>query len=218
VRIVAVSDTHTFEDDLGTLPDGDVFVHAGDMLRQGTLEELASVAAWIRSLPHRHKVIVAGNHDGCFQHDRAAAIALLGDGVTYLEDGGVVIEDLRFYGSPWQPEYNDWAFNLPRGAALAAKWALIPNGVDVLITHAPPEGIGDRSGVGGRHGDRDLLEAVLRVRPRVHLFGHIHEDGGVVMRDGVTFANVTTWESERAATVIDVAEDVEVVQSPPARR
>jgi 3',5'-cyclic AMP phosphodiesterase CpdA len=184
VRIVAVSDTHTFEEDLGPLPDGDVFVHAGDMLRQGTVDELAGVAAWIRALPHRHKVIVAGNHDGVFQENRAAAVSLLGDAVTYLEDSSAIIDGVRFYGSPWQPEYNDWAFNLPRGAALAAKWAVIPSNIDVLITHGPPEGIGDRSSVGGRHGDSDLLAAVIRARPRLHLFGHIHEDGGVFERDG----------------------------------
>src|SRR5947209_8263912 len=117
MRIVAVADTHTFESDLGPIPDGDVFVHAGDLLRGGTLEELRPVADWIRRLPHRHKIVVAGNHDWCFVTERDAACAMLGETI-YLQDSGMTIEGVHVWGSPWQPEYNDWAFNLPRGAAL----------------------------------------------------------------------------------------------------
>ena len=116
MRIVAVADTHTFESDLGALPEGDVFVHAGDMLRGGTLEELHGVAQWIRSLPHRHKILVAGNHDWCFDRQPEETLAMLRD-VRYLQDSGVTLEGVRFWGSPWQPAYNDWAFNLPRGEA-----------------------------------------------------------------------------------------------------
>ncbi len=220
IRVVAVSDTHTFEDDLGAIPDGDVFVHAGDMLRAGTLAELRSVASWINALPHRTKIVVAGNHDGCFQEERAAACAML-PGVVYLEDEETTIEGLRFHGSPWQPAYNDWAFNLPRGAPLAEKWSLIRDGVDVLITHGPPGGVGDRSSVAGRQGCVDLRAAVTRVRPLLHLFGHIHEDGGLTVDGPTTFANVTTWECERMPTVldIDVAQRmVHAVRVPPARR
>ncbi|MCE9575741.1 MAG: metallophosphoesterase [Deltaproteobacteria bacterium] len=138
MRIVAVADTHTFEAELGPIPDGDVFVHAGDLIRRGTLDELAGVAAWIRGLPHRHKLVIAGNHDWCFARARAAACALLGPGVIYVEDEAVEVGGARVYGSPWQPAYMDWAYNLPRGAALAAKWARIPTGLDVLVTHGPP--------------------------------------------------------------------------------
>jgi predicted phosphodiesterase len=219
MRIVAVADTHTFEADLGELPDGDVLVHAGDMLRGGSLEELEAVAAWIRGQPHRHKVVVAGNHDGCFGEAREAACALLGPDVVYLQDEGAHVDGVHFWGSPWQPEYNDWAFNLPRGAALAAKWALIPSGVDVLVTHGPPRGFGDRGPYGGeRAGCDDLLTAVRRVRPALHLFGHIHQDGGLFHDGEVTLANVTTWECERGATVLDydpATRRVAAVQIPP---
>lgn len=202
MRIVAVADTHTFEDDLGVLPDGDVFVHAGDMLRGGTLEELRGVARWIRSLPHRHKIIVAGNHDWCFSRQRSEAVAMLGD-AHYLEDAGLSIDGLQLWGSPWQPAYNDWAYNLPRGDALAQKWAKIPETTHVLITHSPPAGIGDRGPVAGRHGCERLRERVEEVEPALHLFGHIHQDGGAWQHNGICYANVTTWECERAASVID---------------
>ena len=203
MRIVAVADTHLFTDDLRSVPDGDVFVHAGDMCRRGDLEELARAADWIASLPHRHKVIVAGNHDWGFASDPAPARALF-SAFHYLEDSEVTLEGLRFYGSPWQPAFNDWAFNLPRGAPLAAVWSRIPRGLDVLITHGPPEGVGDRSGMDERAGCADLRARVREVTPRLHLFGHIHQDGGVWTEGSTVFANVTTWECERAPTVIDI--------------
>lgn len=206
LRIVAVADTHTFERDLGPLPEADVLVHAGDMLRFGTLEELEPVADWIRGEPHRHKIVVAGNHDWCFARpeERTAALEMLGDDVVYLEDEATEIDGVIFHGSPWQPEFFDWAFNLPRGQPLEEKWALIPAKVDVLVTHGPPLGFGDRSAFAGRQGCADLMKAVRRVSPLLHLFGHIHEDGGA-WRDAETLiANVTTSECSRAASVFDV--------------
>jgi predicted phosphohydrolase len=209
IRLVAVADTHLFHGDL-TIPDGDVFVHAGDLCRGGTLDELRAAAGWLAALPHAHKVVVAGNHDWALAREAAAARAILADaGVTYLEDKGAVIMGHRFWGSPWQPAFHDWAFNLPRGAPLAARWGLIPPGLDVLVTHVPPAGIGDLGGEGipGREGCADLMRRVDQVRPRLHLFGHIHQDGGLWQRGGTVFANVTTWECERAPTVIDLDAD-----------
>lgn len=239
MRIVAVADTHTFTSDLH-VPDGDVLVHAGDMGRRGDVDELRAVADWLRTLPHRHKVIIAGNHDwalapclrsepvcqaclarGASRCDPASlerGRALFADFV-YLQDERTVIDGLAFYGSPWQPEFNDWAFNLPRGAALAEKWAAIPTGLDVLITHGPPMGIGDGWTLSGRAGCADLRTRVEAARPRLHLFGHIHQDGGVWQHGATTFANVTTWECERAPTVIDIDTSVVVaVDVPPHGR
>jgi predicted phosphohydrolase len=216
VRLVAVADTHLYHDEL-SVPDGDVFIHAGDLCRRGDLFELERAAHFIRCLPHRHKIVIAGNHDWAFVDSPERARELLGADVVYLQDSETTLDGVRFWGSPWQPEFCDWAFNLPRGAALAEKWALIPAGLDVLVTHGPPAGIGDRSSTGGRQGCADLLARVREVRPRLHLFGHIHEDGGVWQIGETTFANVTTWECERAPTVIDL-DSVEIrVDAPPAK-
>lgn len=217
IRIVAIADTHLFTDEL-EVPPGDVLVHAGDLCRGGTLDELREALAWLAEQPHRHKVLVAGNHDWAFAREPALARALLGD-IRYLEDSEIMLEGVRFYGSPWQPAYNGWAFNLPRGAALAQKWSRIPPGVDVLITHGPPEGIGDESGIGDRAGCTELRARVREVQPRLHLFGHIHQDGGMWSESGTVYANVTTWECERPATVLDLdAAGVTPVSVPPAGR
>jgi Icc-related predicted phosphoesterase len=204
MRIVAVADTHLYHTDLGILPDGDVLIHAGDLLRGGSLEELRAAVAWLHAQPHRHKVFVAGNHDRCFERQLAEARLLLGESFVYLQDAEVTIDGVRFWGSPWQPEFNNWAFNLPRGEPLATKWRLIPEGIDVLITHGPPYGIGDLSDMAERSGCRDLLAAVQRLRPTLHLFGHIHPAGGLWQVGPTCFVNATTWESERGPTVLDL--------------
>jgi Icc-related predicted phosphoesterase len=219
MRIVAVADTHLFHREL-VVPHGDVLIHAGDLCRGGSVEEIEHGLGWLRSLPHATKIFVAGNHDMAFESDPLDARAVVGEGITYLEDEETTVAGVRFWGSPWQPEFNEWAFNLPRGAPLAAKWSLIPEGIDVLVTHSPPNGVGDRSSVAGRQGCADLLARVKTLRPKLHLFGHIHEDGGAWTVDGVTFVNVTTWECERAPTVIDLdvaTGECRLVDVPPAR-
>ena len=177
MRLVCLSDTHKLHDRL-VIPDGDVLIHAGDMSGRGSLDDIARCGAFFARLPHRHKVIIAGNHDFSFEDERAErARAALGD-VVYLQDQAAVIDGVKFYGSPWQPRFFDWAFNLDRGAPLKAKWDLIPADTDVLITHGPPQGIGDQCYDGARVGCEELLAALGRVRPRVHVFGHIHEAYG----------------------------------------
>jgi predicted phosphohydrolase len=164
-----MADTHGFHADL-VVPDGDVLVHAGDLTRGGDIDELKRVGAFFATLPHRHKIVIAGNHDWGLVRTPEPAREALGD-VIYLEDGETTVEGLRIWGSPWQPEFFDWAFNLPRGQPLADRWAQIPSDTDVLITHGPPRGFGDRCSDGRREGCDDLLRRLDEVRPSLHLFG-----------------------------------------------
>jgi Icc-related predicted phosphoesterase len=202
MRIVAMADTHGFHEAL-RVPDGEVLIHAGDLTQLGTAEQLEQVAQWLRTLPHRHKVVIAGNHDFLFERHPNEARALF-RGLTYLEDEAAEVEGLRIWGSPWQPRFLDWAFNLDRGTALDAKWQRIPSGVDVLVTHGPPLGMGDRCWDGRRVGCERLLHHLDRIRPRLHLFGHIHEDRGSWQHGATRVVNVSTAECEAPCTVIDV--------------
>src|SRR6516162_4664118 len=154
-RIVCVSDTHGRHREIN-IPDGDVLVHAGDLTVHGYLDELREFNAWLGTLPHRHKVVIAGNHDFCLQEQRERARPLLTHAV-YLEEEAAEICGLMVYGSPWQPWFGGWAFNLHRGPELAAVWAKIPAGTDVLITHGPPAGILDQTRRGDAVGCADLL-------------------------------------------------------------
>ena len=192
LRLVVLSDTHGLHEGL-EIPDGDVLVHAGDLTGRGTLAEVEAFDAFLARLPHRHKIVIAGNHDRCFERQGAAARGLLCHAV-YLEDQAVEVAGLKFYGSPWQPWFFDWAFNLERGPELAAKWRRIPADTDVLVTHGPPLGHGDMTMRGDRAGCADLLERLREVKPRYHLFGHIHEGYGESVEGETTCVNASVCD------------------------
>ncbi|HXI19444.1 MAG TPA: metallophosphatase domain-containing protein [Gemmatimonadales bacterium] len=211
MRLVLISDTHGLHRQMPALPAGDLLVHAGDLTAAGTLEQVAEFCSWFGGLPHSHKVVIAGNHDFAFERDATRAEALIPDGVTYLRDAGVTIEGLRMWGSPWQPWFQDWAFNLRRGPELAAKWAQIPEDVQVLVTHGPPYGVLDRTlGPPPRRVGCEALAARLPAltRLRLHLFGHIHEAYGRVERDGRTSVNASICDVAYAPVNLPVVIDL----------
>jgi len=192
ITIVAISDTHAQHQALD-VPEGDILVHAGDLTNMGALEDVTSFNAWLCSLPHPHKIVVTGNHDFCFERTREASEALLTN-CTYLHDSAATVMGIRFWGSPWQPWFFNWAFNLQRGEEIRRKWDLIPDTTDVLITHGPPHGHGDRTRSGELVGCGDLLEVVERIHPKLHVFGHIHEGYGVSSNDHTTFVNASNCD------------------------
>lgn len=187
--IIAISDTHGMNQSL-QIPNGDILIHAGDLCNHGTLEEVIDFNNFLSTLPHPHKIVIAGNHDFCFEKDRKACEEILTNCI-YLQDQAVTIDGVKFYGSPWQPWFYDWAFNLERGPEIRAKWELIPADTDVLITHGPPFGIGDLTARGDQAGCQDLLEVVEKIKPEVHIFGHIHEGYGTTTKGKTTFINAS---------------------------
>lgn len=193
MKIVAISDSHGSHKSL-TIPDGDVLVVAGDFMRHGGLEEIPVFHEWLTTLPHKKKIIVAGNHDWAFERTPSMALSLLYAGtigdIHYLGDRSFTFEGVKFYGSPWQPDFFNWAFNLPRGEQLARVWARIPSDIDVLITHGPPAGIMDRNAQDKKFGCQDLLERVLKIKPPIHIFGHAHAGYGNEEHDGIRYYNV----------------------------
>lgn len=194
MRLVIISDTHSLHSRI-KVPDGDVLMHCGDFCGRSTMDHVKYFNDWLGSLPHKHKIVIAGNHDLPFQEEPEEARKTL-SAAKYLQDSGVVIDSISFWGSPWQPEFCDWAFNLPRGKALAEKWALIPGNTDVLMTHGPPQGVLDLcpniyGGPEVNVGCADLAIALARVNPRVHAFGHIHEGYGVYKGMATDFYNAS---------------------------
>jgi predicted phosphodiesterase len=209
MRIVCLSDTHNRTDDLA-VPDGDVLLHAGDLTSHGKPEEFARVARWLLQLPHAHKVVVAGNHDFLLQDRPQEARALLAavPGLIYLEDELATVAGLRIWGTPWQPWFYDWAFNLPRnGDELAAVWARVPAGVDVLLSHSPAHGILDRTRRGDAVGCERLRLELPRIRPRLHVFGHIHEAYGELVVDGTHHVNASTCDLQYRAVQAPIVVD-----------
>lgn len=198
MKIVLISDTHGLHDKLGTLPEGDVLVHAGDCTNAGRKSELLAFAKWFESQPHKYKVFIAGNHDWGFEYlmtdGKEDEFRALFPSINYLRDGSVSIEGKNFYGSPWQLEFCGWAFNVSRDGSIKKYWDMIPEipTIDVLITHGPPYGILDRSyRTSNPLGDELLRERVEIVQPKIHVFGHIHGGNGNVLKHGTQFVNAS---------------------------
>ena len=182
MKLVLVSDTHGAEPEL---PDGDVLVHAGDLTMMGTLQQLSAALDWLlhQAGTYSSVVVIAGNHD-FFAEAQPTEMRLMVEsrGFHYLDDSGVTIDGVKFWGSPVSPWFQDWAFNRQRGEDIRRHWDRIPTDTDVLVTHGPPLGVLDRTLEGEPVGCADLNQAVKRVQPRVHVFGHIHEGYGKMMR------------------------------------
>lgn len=183
MRIVCLSDTHNQHADL-KVPPGDVLVHTGDVTSRGWTSEVAAFLGWFAAQPHPHKLFIAGNHNFMFERSIDDARALVPPGVTYLEDEGVTVRGLHFWGSPVTPPFQGWAFNRDT-AEIRSHWDRIPDDVDVLLTHGPALGVRDALRPSGAHAGCPELRQTLdtRLKPRLHVFGHIHEGYGV-QQDG----------------------------------
>lgn len=189
MKIVAISDTHCRHKSV-KLPTGDLLIHAGDISYRGMLTEVVDFLDWFAKLPFAHKIFIAGNHDFYFEKASPLAIkSIIPEGVTYLKDSGITINNINIWGSPVTPWFHDWAFNRHRGADINKHWKLIPPDTNLLITHGPVYGLLDTVINGSHVGDKDLLRRVDEVRPAAHVCGHIHEAYGHLKRGSTRFVN-----------------------------
>ncbi len=195
-----ISDTHgkhkylTSKAYNNILGSGDCIIHAGDISNLGKVGEIKDFLDWFSNTDYTHKIFIAGNHDFGFEVVQDIAPEYKEKGVHYLFDSEVVIDGVKFYGSPWQPEFYNWAFNLPRGEKLAEKWKKIPGNTDVLITHGPAHGMLDHTPQGELVGCKDLFNRVMEVQPKIHVCGHIHSGYGQKSIDGVEFLNASVLD------------------------
>jgi hypothetical protein len=198
--IVALSDQHGV---LPEIPPCDLLLIAGDICPVSNHNPFFQVnwlntdfRRWLEQVPARKSVFIAGNHDFVFQKEPDSVPRDLP--AVYLQDSGLEWEGLRIWGTPWQPWFFDWAFNLYE-PDLREKWALIPEGTDILVVHGPPHGYGDGvpelDGV-RRTGSPSLLERIKVVRPRLVVFGHIHEGRGEWRVGETVLANVTILDQK----------------------
>ncbi|CAF0922084.1 unnamed protein product [Adineta steineri] len=216
-RIVCISDTHSryqFE-----LPPGDILVHGGDFSLDGRQTEIEEFLKYLKGLTqYRLKIFIAGNHDLTLEpkfyeetwkrwhyrgkQDYELIGRLIRDpslatehGIIYLEQQEFIDPQtgLKFFGSPYQPEFCDWAFNLPANSPeIKQVWSKIPDDVDVLITHGPPANILDKTYMEQHVGCAQLLARVQKIKPKLHVFGHIHEAYGREEHDSTIFVNAST--------------------------
>ncbi|KAJ3794065.1 Metallo-dependent phosphatase [Lentinula aff. detonsa] len=180
IRVVCISDTHGYHDEIPPLPSGDILIHAGDLTQSGTPQELGKALGWFSEQPHQYKVYIAGNHDRALSESDIFTTLPSFPNLIYLEETSATVtingRKLHIYGSPLTPKHGSWAFQYEREAA---EWSAIPLDTDILVTHGPPAHHLDLNGT----GCRGLLDALWRVRPTLHVFGHIHAARGVERLD-----------------------------------
>lgn len=217
IRFVCISDTHgKIEGSNLHMPPGDVLLHAGDFTQKGGMREIEKFNSYLGALPYQVKVVIAGNHDLTFD-DNISDVSLRTFGIQkstvesylrerglrsvkqllssaiYIQDSLVTVCGIKIYGAPWQPVFCDWGFNLRRGEDILKKWQKIPSDTDILMTHGPPVGHGDLTGGNNNVGCVELLNTIQkRVKPKFHVFGHIHEGYGVTSDGYTTFINAST--------------------------
>lgn len=195
IRIVAVADTHSSHRQIPIVPDGDIFICCGDFTHKNDWRKeempvsVKDFNLWLGDLPHKHKIVIAGNHEIGFNKLTKEEIQKqILTHCVYLQDSELLLEGIRFYGTPWTTSKN-MAFSCPR-ELIGKKWEVIPSGLDILITHLPPKDTFDLTPT-GHWGNSDLRKQVLeRIKPKIHLFGHVHEEGQRWTKiDGVNFIN-----------------------------
>lgn len=199
MKICIISDTHTKHKFLDLKNyEADVLIHCGDMTGNGGSGAMVEFFDWFSSqYQFKHKICIAGNHDWIFERNPALAKTLVPDNIIYLEDEELIIDGVKFYGTPVQKIFCNWAFNRHE-SKLAQHWKAIPDDTDVLITHSPPYGIGDLVPQNKTHeGSPSLyMEIMKRIKPMVSSFGHIHEGYGIKVIDDITFINASNLDGD----------------------
>lgn len=186
MKIVCISDTHNQYQTLDNLlPDGDMIVHAGDLVSHGTVEEIQKFIDWYSKLPYKYKLFVGGNHDGALEHQREQIH--IPSNLIYLENELVEIEGIRIWGSPVSPPYRSFGF-MWNDAQRELLYQSVPDECDIIINHSPPFGTLDL--VDDVHvGCKFLANRLAQVKPKIVICGHIHEAYGTIQKDNTLYVN-----------------------------
>lgn len=201
-KIIIISDTHGLHRSVN-LPEGDILIHCGDFMNSGrSFEEAFHYTTWIKEniSKYDHVLQIGGNHDIMLQTQQDRILDhmndVLGSKFVYLEDSGVTIDGINFYGSPWTPTFFNWAFMLDRGEQIRNKWKQIPDDTHVLITHGPRHGVLDRCDDGFLAGCEDLGHRIDKLGSlRLHCFGHIHEGYSYKIKSEIEYVNASICTS-----------------------
>lgn len=203
MKAICLSDSHNLHRKI-IVPDGDFFIFAGDATDLGTYDELADFFKWVRDLPHRHKVIIAGNHDAMLQDHAYKFTKFLDANTVYLDGDAEEVGGYNVFGSPRVLRTAAQAFSRPVGTSNREHYRHIPADTQILITHQPPHGILDKPGDKDIHlGCMDLRHKVNQLKSlKVSIFGHIHSSHGAFSQNDVNFYNVAylTRKNRRVTT------------------
>lgn len=200
LKIVAISDTHNAHHRI-TIPECDILIHAGDESFKGRHDEITDFAAWFDRQPAKHLVWIPGNHSLGFSHHYPQSeqwVKALSPRTNILLNSDITVEGVKIWGSPVTPWFHDWAYNVNRGPDIQKYWDMIPSDTSIVVTHGPPHGIMDLVSPGSmreqRVGCEDLMRTILKIKPKFHVFGHIHEGYGTQFFMDTTFVNAAIMD------------------------
>lgn len=203
MKIWHISDTHGYHD-LLKVPDGiDMVIHSGDCSNPrdpyNNEPEVREFIHWYKSLPIKHKVYVAGNHDTSIEKRLVTKQDFTDYNIIYLENEYVEVDGIKLFGSPHTPEFHNWAF-MKSIEKLERFWRnAIHKPCDIVIVHGPPKGILDKSydkiGRMESCGNRSLLNRVLELKPAYMCFGHIHNCEDIINAGMLKLSAHDTWFS-----------------------
>lgn len=196
MKFIAISDTHGEHRGL-ELPKGDVIIHAGDFCDHGYEDDMHDFLSWYKALEFETKILIAGNHDFFAAEQSEKFKQILPKEIIYLNDSGVTIKGIKIWGSPVQPDLVGWAFGKQRGRAMKSHWDLIPEDIEILITHTPPSGILDKSTSGMSLGCEELSKKMKQLQVKVHVFGHVHSSYGEVRHEEIHYINASNINSSK---------------------
>lgn len=191
MRVVCISDTHELHNEL-TVPPGDLLIHAGDFgFFAYATQAVEDFDGWLGRLPHRWKVLTGGNHEFWLAND--PKLRKLITNATLLLNESVTVGPAKIWASPITL-HPDAAFRCSDPAERTRIYSQIPSDTDIVVTHGPPYDILDRGpGDAQPSGDRELREAIIRVKPLLHVYGHAHAGYGVRQTKHTTFINASLF-------------------------
>jgi len=196
MKLICISDTHNQHEEI-PIPDGDVLIHAGDITEGGTKREVVDFLQWFTSQPHQYKIFIAGNHDFFFEKSSAEDIRdIIPSDIHYLQNSGIAINGINFWGSPITPGDGTWAFNQKTPQETKKHWEKIPENTHVLITHTPPYKIKDVLNNGRHIGCASLLEIIKNRNIDFHIFGHVHDSYGMTAISNTRFVNSSNLDNK----------------------
>ena len=188
MKLLHISDTHSCHRQfpVSRFDNIDIIIHSGDESNYKdhyrNEAECRDFIDWYRYVPVKHKIFIAGNHSTAIERRMVTHKDFSAAGIVYLENESIIIDGIKFFGSPYTPTYGDWSFMKARDK-INGVWESMPDEIDILITHGPPKGVRDLTEEYGGElkqcGDSALMKWVYKHQPKVHMFGHIHDMKGI---------------------------------------